>query len=459
LPNVPFSEFEHVAFPAMVTGKRAHRLALLAQLLQSQWWPAATMRQWQLRQVHELLRWAQRLPHVAEAARQAGWSEQRPLDDETWQRWPIHTRDRARELGESLFTAPPANHGRVVQDATSGSTGKPLPVRRTELFSFYYEAMGLRDLAWHGRDVTGKYALIKHVRSLDARYPHGASLPNWGGAAGDLYRTGPAVVLDARCPIADMARWLRDQAPACLNTFPSALEGIVDEFVRQGWPAPPLLAVRTQGEVVSPALRRKVRQAWGVTITDGYSAEECGYIAAQAPGPSADDDPHLLACAETTLVEVLDERDQPCRPGQVGRVIVTPLHNFAMPLLRYEVGDYAQVGSASACGRGLLAIQRVLGRARSRIRLPDGSLHFAYNPSEAFAAIAVIRQYQVVQQRLDRLTVRLVSDRALSSAESAALESALARSLGHPFALDLHYVPAIERTAGGKFLDVWSELA
>jgi phenylacetate-CoA ligase len=52
--------------------------------------------------------------------------------------------------------------------------------------------------------------------------------------------------------------------------------------------------------------------------------------------------------------------------------VVTPLHNFAMPLIRYAIGDYAEAGPPCACGRGLPVLARILGRARNLLTLPHG---------------------------------------------------------------------------------------
>ena len=79
-----------------------------------------------------------------------------------------------------------------------------------------------------------------------------------------------------------------------------------------------------------------------------YSCEEAGYIALQCPQAE-----HYHCQSESVLVEVLDDEGRPCTPGQVGKVVLTALHNFAMPLIRYENQDYAEVGPPCACGRGL----------------------------------------------------------------------------------------------------------
>ena len=99
-----------------------------------------------------------------------------------------------------------------------------------------------------------------------------------------------------------------------------------------------------------------------------YSSQEVGYIALECPtGESY----HVQA--ENVLVEVLDDQDRPCSPGDVGRVVVTALHNFATPLLRYDIGDYAEVGAPCPCGRGLPALRRIMGRQRNMALLPTAA--------------------------------------------------------------------------------------
>ena len=126
---------------------------------------------------------------------------------------------------------------------------------------------------------------------------------------------------------------------------------------------PGLREVRTLGEASTPDLRALCREAWGVPLVDVYSAEEVGYIALQCP-----EHEHYHVQAESVLVEILDERGAPAPPGETGRVVVTDLHNFAMPLVRYEIGDYAEVGEPCACGRGLPVLRRIVGRVRNMLR-------------------------------------------------------------------------------------------
>jgi phenylacetate-CoA ligase len=89
-----------------------------------------------------------------------------------------------------------------------------------------------------------------------------------------------------------------------------------------------------------------------------YSSDEAGYIALQCP-----EGEHYHVQSESLLLEVLDAAGSACMPGQVGRVIVTTLNNFAMPLVRYDTGGDAEVGPPCACGRGLPVLRSLVERA------------------------------------------------------------------------------------------------
>jgi phenylacetate-CoA ligase len=113
---------------------------------------------------------------------------------------------------------------------------------------------------------------------------------------------------------------------------------------------------------------------------------------------------------------VLGEDGAPYSP-KIGRVVITDLHNFAMPLIRYAIGDYAEVGEPCSAGRGLPSLRAVLGRRRNMIVFPDGRRHWPLTGFHRFGDVAPIRQYQFVQHTREHIEVRLVADRPLSTAQ------------------------------------------
>ncbi len=139
-------------------------------------------------------------------------------------------------------------------------------------------------------------------------------------------------------------------------------------------------------------------------------------------------------------------------------MVVTPLYNFAMPLLRYAIGDYAEAGDNCACGRGLPVIKRILGRTRNMLTLPDGDKVWPRLSELRYAEILPVEQFQMVQKSRGRLEVRLVAPRRASAGEERRLREFIIARIGHGFEIDFSYPAHIARGAGGKFEDFRSEL-
>jgi phenylacetate-CoA ligase len=157
--------------------------------------------------------------------------------------------------------------------------------------------------------------------------------------------------------------------------------------------------------------------------------------------------------AESLLLEVLDENDRPVRPGESGRVVVTVLHNFATPLIRYEIGDHAQLGPACPCGRGLPTLTQILGRRRNMVVLPNGERRWPLVGFHRYREVADVRQYQLVQHSLGEIEMRVVTGTgSLDSIQSDALTRVIQESLRHPFRV--RFTPfgrELPRARTGKF--------
>ena len=244
------------------------------------------------------------------------------------------------------------------------------------------------------------------------------------------------------------------QAPKYLLTFPSNLIGLIRYSRARGEKLPGLRQVATLGEALDPNVRTICEREWAVPVVDAYSSQEFGMIAVQCPTGT-----HYHVQSETMLVEVLDDAGNPCKPGEIGRLVLTSLHNFASPLIRYEIGDMAEAGSPCSCGRGLPVVMRILGRARNMLTLPSGDQICPRFVFEDFAWDLPIRQLQVVQNSLETLTVRLVSDRQLKPEEEKRVTDSLLKTARHPFAIRFEYVPEIPRAASGKFEEFQSLVA
>lgn len=361
---------------------------------------------------------------------------------------PLLTRRDIQDAGHGLrSTAIPPQFGTTHENRTSGATGEPVTVLRTVLDALLWQANTLRDHAWHRRDPALKLAAIRAVAPGTADPPHGVEAPNWGPASAALGGTGPAALLTLDADVAVQADWIRRQGPGYLLTYPNNLAALLVHFGQRGERLPSLRAVLTVGETVSPALRTACRDVLDVGIQDVYSSQELGYIALQCPASGLY---HVMA--ESVLVEVIDATGKPCAAGETGRLVVSSLHNYATPLIRYELRDHATVGGPCACGRTLPTLARIAGRERNMVKLPDGSAHWPLVGFHRFRDIAPVRQYQLIQRSLDGIEVRLVCDRGLKPDEEARLAAVIRDALGHPFTLRFMFFDGeLPRTANGKF--------
>jgi phenylacetate-CoA ligase len=438
-----------IAWPALAEGHGAQLLALLWQFAQTERWPADLLLQHQLRQLAPVVDHAYRtVPFYRGRLDAAGYRSGQALTPPQWGALPLLTRSDIQDAGPALrSTAIPPQFGAVHENRTSGATGQPVQVLRTALDGLLWQANTLRDHEWHGRDASLTFAAIRALAPGVAEPPLGVTAPGWGAASEAVRVTGPSALLSLNADIAAQAAWIRRHAPGYLLTYPSNLAALLTHFARTGERLPGLRAVLTVGETVTPELRERCRDTLGVAIEDVYSSQELGYIALQCP---VGGQYHVMA--ESVLVEVLDAAGNPCAPGETGRLVVSSLHNFATPLLRYELRDYATVGTPCACGRTLPVLARIAGRERNMLRLPDGTTHWPLVGFHRFREIAPVRQYQLVQHALQSVEVRLACDRALTAAEEAQLGAVIRAALGYPFELRFaYYQRELPRAANGKF--------
>lgn len=470
------SALPDVVWPAIALSPAASVLGVLLQLERTQWWAPEVLAEHQLSQLSLVVEHAR--SHVALYADRLGdvsSSPGRAIDPSEWARVPVLTRAQA-QMGQAqggqaqgeqaqgeqaLLEAAyvPPDHGASFDLTTSGSTGRPLRTKGTQVTQLFWQALTLRDHLWHDRDFTQTLAVIRQFTDPGIPPTGGSIAANWGPATAGIIRTGPVAALSIDHPVSVQAEWLSQTAPGYLLSYPSNVAALAAHFLVSQERLDGLREVRTIGEALDPQVRSVCEDAWGVPVVDTYSSQEVGYIGLQCPTGSG-----YHVQSEHLLVEVLDDAGKLCSSGQTGRVVVSTLHNFATPLLRYEIGDYAEVGELCPCGRGLPLLNRVLGRQRNMFTLPDGGQVWPTSGDAAtyratFGTLPRLRQFQVIQRRIDLVEMLVVAERRFNAEEEALVHAYLRKTLGYDFAAVFTYVDEIPRSAGGKYEDFRSEVA
>lgn len=417
--------------------------------MKSQWWSEAEFNAGLQVQLKFILGWAvNNTPYYKEMSSLAEVYErmQNPADFfSLWQTIPVLNKTDLHLHGDKLRCAkPPGPHAPTTSLRTSGSTGIPVEIFTTPVTQANWSALTIRDhLVWK-RDFQKRTGAIRFVEEY-ARSPWGVRMRDWGAPVRDLYQSGPGGVIHVSHPTPLIADWLLRLNPTYLLTYPSVAERLLDKLGSGQGKPPALEEIRFMSEPLDAALRQRLEAEWGVRCADMYSANETGHIALTCPEHGK-----LHVQSETVYVELLDQHGAPCQPGETGRVIVTPLHNLATPLIRYDLGDFAVAGDPCVCGRGSMTLEKVLGRVRNYAVAPDGR-KFWPGSLGMLRRIPAVLQAQYVQVATDTIEMRLVVSETLSSSDEARAVEFVQSALGHPYHVRINYVDAIERGPTGKF--------
>lgn len=452
------SSVKGIAWPGIPSGDAATLAALMFQLEQSQYFSPERLFQQQRRQLAlSFVRAMETIPFYANRFAEAGFDPHGEITPETIRKLPILVRSQFQDA--ALDTAPgviPAGHGKHGQIKSSGTTGRPVTVIKTALSNMFLFANELRGHLWHQRDLSKKLAVIRYYEKSVAMAPDGQTGKTWGPSVSLIHpHPGPLVLLNIASRLKDQAEWLIRHNPEYLLSYPSNLQALGEYFENNGLALPALRQVCTVSELVSDRLRETMRRVWNAPVADVYSCEEGGCLAQQCP-----DHDHYHVQSENIYLEVVDDDGAPCRAGETGRVLITTLHNFATPLIRYEVGDYAELGPPCDCGRGLPVITRIHGRHRNRLALPDGRSEFPYlgEYADYREITTAIRQFQFVQHSVEEVEMKLVVVEDLTPEQETKIKELIVQCLGHPFRITLSYHDDIPKGAGGKFEEFVSKV-
>ena len=192
--------------------------------------------------------------------------------------------------------------------------------------------------------------------------------------------------------------------------------------------------------------KQAIEAAFGVPVKNLYSCAEAGYLASPCPAGHG-----LHVHAENVILEVLDEKDRPCKAGETGRVVMTVVHNFRTPFIRYDIGDEVTLGPERCpCGRGLPLLIRVHGKRRTMFRLPGNRLKHSSGLVHAISLVGGHHQHQVVQKNVEHVIVRIVPTKAWSADHSQQLHRAVQEFFEAPIQVDLEIKERLEPPSRGK---------
>lgn len=340
-----------------------------------------------------------------------------------------------------LFQADPQPPGSYTK-ATGGSTGRPLRLRLDSLSDQWRMAVYRRGYSWAGcregdrqiylwgADVMPVSRQFKLRRGLFRTLARMRFFSSFGLGAQEMDEVLSAV-----------SRF----KPKSIVGYTTALEAMARRALAVGWTAPvELHSVITGAEALRGDQRELIQNAMNCQVFETYGSREFMLIAAECTEHNG-----LHISAENLIVEVIKD-GKPAEPGQLGEIIVTDLHNYAQPFIRYKSGDLAVPAEGNCpCGRTLPRLERIEGRILDMITAPDGRILPGEFFPHFFKDLPNISRFQVRQTAVDHLSISIVSNQPLSDDDKAKIISTTAMVLPG-VVVDIMEVDDIPATAAGK---------
>jgi phenylacetate-CoA ligase len=223
-------------------------------------------------------------------------------------------------------------------------------------------------------------------------------------------------------------------------------------MIEQQLKPPPLQAIITTSEKVTPEMRHIMEQAFACRVYEEYSTVENVIFASEC------EHGRLHISPDASVVEILRPDGTPCDPGEVGEVVTTCLTRNSQPFIRYRVGDMAAWASAPCpCGRMMPVLEEVTGRIEDVVIGPDGRQMVRFHG--IFVDLPHIREGQIIQEALTCIRAKIIPTDEFDEQDEQAVTQRIKQRLGHQVDVIVELVQNIPRTANGKFRAVISQLS
>lgn len=333
----------------------------------------------------------------------------------------------------------------LLPNQTGGSTGTPVKYFASNDRRRSRAAALIRHNRWAGWDVGDRVAVLWGASRDAPRQDWRARLrrrvlrqPLW---------LDTAHVTEQR--LVEFHQELLRYRPRIIQAYARSALLVAQFLEARGWKPWRPHSIVTSAEVLEPHERAQIERVFGCPVFNRYGCREVSVIASEC---EAHEGMHVMA--EGLHVEIV-VGDRPARPGEMGSILVTDLLNYAMPMIRYRIGDLGSWETGDcACGRHLPRLRRVHGRVTDFLVGADGRL-----VSGVFLATYVVAhrpslgQVQIVQERAGEVTYRVRPGACFDASEDFAyLERTTRHYLGDEIRVRWQLVEELPAEASGKYL-------
>ena len=394
----------HILAPVLDFSRGTRTMKCLKELEESQWWSRDKILELQNQRLRQLVRHAyDKVPYYRNIFDERALKPDDIERVEDLVKLPVLTKQLIRNNFDNIMARGfPTKE--LIPNSTAGSTGEPLVFYSTRDDQYNWGfAAAQRAYRWAGNELGEKCVWLRWVR------PYRSKMEKFRETSAQFFER--ILFLDAREMSAEkltlFVRKLEKFQPAFIRGYPSAIYLLARFIEREGKPRLRLKAIITTSEQLYDYQRDLFAKVFGYETYSHYTSWEVHAIATECPEHSG-----YHIAAENVIVEIVDDEGGLVPVGGEGRILITNLHNYAMPFIRYDMGDVGvSSDKACPCSRGLPLLAALNGRKCDIIFTRSGKSIPGMAIPKEFLAPFGIEQFQIVQETYQRVVVKLVLGR------------------------------------------------
>ncbi|MFX0134658.1 MAG: phenylacetate--CoA ligase family protein [Candidatus Hodarchaeota archaeon] len=423
----------------------------LKWLESTQWWSREEIEQLQLRKLKEILKYAlDNIPYYQQTLKSYSDLIHNLQSVSELSSLPLLTKQQIRDNFYLLQN--PMFQGRTKTESTSGSTGDPMQFIHDRNAGAFARALSYREHKWYDLNVGDREARFYGI-PMDFNAKLKEKVKDF------LMNRKRFCVFDlSEESLIQYYKIINKYQPGYIYGYTSAVFEFI-KFLKNHnlrFRGDFIKAIIVTSEVLVIQQREIMESYLNIPIVNEYGCSEVGIIAAECPHHG------LHISAENIVVEII-KNGAPAKPGEPGEVIITGFNNFAMPLIRYKVGDVAIISDKScSCGRALPLLENIEGRVNNMVVTPEGKISsgliFYYISRSLIENNGGVKKFKVIQDRIDRITFQIVKDKNFNEENLRALVRKTHEYLSPNIHVDFEFFSELPHRTDGKIIHFVSKL-
>jgi len=415
----------------------------LYKLRKNQWLKTSELEEVQRRKLKGIIKHAyENVPYYRQLFDSVGVKPEDFRTVEDLSKIPITTKSRLQKLSLDEIIAEGVEPEKCVKIRTSGSTGIPLDVILAKREKEFFDMVWTRSFMESGLRFRDKKVTIWSIPNLSTR-------KYWFQHLGIMRREyicfydGNSHPLEA----------LQKANPDIISSVPSILKLLAVELEKRKSINVHPRTIFSTSELLERETRELVESTFKVKVFNYYGSEEFGCIGWEC---SEHKGYHLNI--DTVVVEFI-KNGKRVTPGERGKLICTGLDSYAMPFIRYKIGDVGIISDKQCpCGRGLPLMEKLEGRSEDFIKLSNGKMIAPTTFFIIMRGLKGIEQYRIVQEEIDKLIVYLVKGNDFEPSIPEKIRERVKKFLQEDIHVKIDIVDGIPRDSSGKLRSVISKV-